>query len=120
MRYIAAVVLTLCSMIVSAEDWSRADKGRQLAVGALQFIDCAQTRYAMKHGSFKEQNPVLGSHPSLGRINNICAAAIVGHVFVSNALSPGWRAGFQYATIAIEGWVVIDHHRMGVTLGVLF
>jgi hypothetical protein len=125
MRWFALLLVLVAAQMRAeglkfGEGWTREDTWRQAGVATLQVIDCLQTREAFSHPGFKEQNPILGSYPSMGRINNICAAAIGGHILISTMLSAPWRATFQYGTMFVEGLVVIDNHRMGIRIGMRF
>ena len=117
MRYIAAAVLTLCSTIVSAEDWSSADTYRQAIVTALIAADWAQTRWIATHPrNARDLNPILGEHPSLGKVNAYFATFTVAHAAVSAALPVRYRAPWQYVWIGYEWSAVHRNYLAGMRM----
>lgn len=96
-----------------ASDWTAGDTVRQGIFTALDVMDWAQTRYGSTHG-FTESNPILGSHPSLGRINTVFAIGLVGNAAVSWVIPKEYRPYFQYGSIALEAYCVGHNARIGV------
>lgn len=107
------------------ERWTASDTVRQGALVGLQVVDWRQTRWFVKHpayydctaarceaGSYRERNPVLGAHPSVGKVNNLIGASIVGHALVSAALPRAWREGWQYTWIGAEAYSVGGNYRL--------
>src|SRR5258705_11699767 len=91
-----------------AGDWGGTDTAYQAAYTTLLAADCAQTRWGASHqGRFEESNPLLGKHPSKGKINNICIATGLGHFGVSYILPLGARRLWQSGGIIIEGYAVL-------------
>ena len=79
------------------------------------WMDAAQTREAVRRG-YQERNPVLGPHPSVGRINSYTAAAGLG-VLAAAAVAPRrarpWLLG---AALAIETLAIAGNARAGLSL----
>lgn len=112
MRYLLFLLFP-CSCM--AGDWTTADTVRQGVFTGLTVIDWAQTRYIAKHPyTFSETNGVLGDHPSVGKVNNYFATAIVGHAAVSYMLPPAWREGWQYVWIGVESQKTYHNHSIGI------
>jgi hypothetical protein len=115
------VVLAGCSP-AWADDWTREDTYRQTALTALLVVDWAQTRWIVKHPDpingvqHSEGNPLLGSHPSVGRVNNLLAASIIAQAGIAYMLPPEWRRGWQHVWIGIEAGAVFHNHSVGVKL----
>src|SRR6266853_3835043 len=80
--------------------WSNDDVQRQLGYSLLHGIDWAQTRTIAKNpNQLHETNPILGEHPSVGKVNNYFLSTLLGHWFLANALPPDARKLFQQGTI---------------------
>lgn len=117
MRTLLAVVILLSVPVTArgADEWTSGDTARQAVYLTLHVADWAQTRHIARHPEeFTERNPVLGEHPSVGRVNGYFAATALAHTAVSWALPRGWREGWQYVTIGVESVVVARNYRLGV------
>jgi hypothetical protein len=83
--------------------WTPADTARQIAGLGLLGADWAQTRTIAKNPStMGETNPILGAHPSVGKVNNYFAANMIGNALLARTLPPGLREALQYGTIGLE------------------
>jgi hypothetical protein len=72
------------------------DLYRELAFQALLIADWKQTRQiARAPDRYFERNPILGNHPSVGRVDTYMFAAGVLHWVIAANLSPKWRQQFQ-------------------------
>lgn len=135
MRFLA--LLFLLPSVCFAGDWSKEDTYRQTALTVLLVADFGQTRWIAKHafsdrpGSYTgfteppstisveshyETSPLLGRHPSIGKVNNYFMAAIIGHAAISNVLPRGWRNGWQYFWIGAEANQVNHNRRIGIKM----
>lgn len=113
MRYLIFLLFP-CSCM--AGDWTTADTVRQLTYTGLTVIDCEQTKRFISNPHMYENNPILGKHPSEARINNLCAASIVGNAAVSYILPRRWREAWQYVWIGAEVGAVAHNHSIGVRI----
>lgn len=95
----------------------------QGAVVVLQVIDWGQTANFVKHPSqciartgkpCEETNTLLGDHPSVGRVNNLNALAIVGHAAISYVLPQQLRPVWQSIFIGLEVDAVTGNKKVGV------
>jgi hypothetical protein len=89
--------------------WRTAHVALASAFAAALEIDAAQTREAMRRG-YREANPLLGPHPSTGRVNTYTALAgltVVGVAAVVPTRLRGWVLGVALAveTVTIAGAV---------------
>jgi len=101
----------------AGDDWTREDTWKQVVFTTLLAVDCAQTRYEISHpGRTREGNTMIGPYPSKGRINNICMATGLGHFGISYVLPQKIRNDWQWATIAVEIFVVRDNYRIGARM----
>ena len=99
--------------------------GGDLAVTGLDFL---QTRYISAHpGSCNEANPILGTHPSLARVDTYFPVAMAVEVAASFALpeiihllgggdqlARKTRTIAQSVFIGVESTVVLTNFRYGV------
>lgn len=130
MKNFIAALLVWSSGAYAAEDWTREDTYRQIALTSLLVIDWAQSRWAIKKNEetnycafgshpctlYQEDNPLLGQHPSIGKLNNLVGASIVGHAAITYILPRGWREGWQYVWIGVEAGAVYNNHSLGIKL----
>lgn len=123
MRFL--MLLLLLPALAQADDWTREDTYRQTALTGLLVADWAQTRWAIKHNekhcsyqenchSYEEDNALLGKHPSIGKLNTLVGASIVGHAAMARVLPSEWRKGWQYVWIGIETNAVYRNHQVGI------
>jgi hypothetical protein len=98
--------------------WSREDTYRQTGFIALSGIDWMQTRkIANNPDEYHENNPILGSHPSTGKVDAYFAASIAAHTAIAMALPPEYRKWFQYVSIGVEAGVVASNFSIGLGVG---
>lgn len=77
---------------------------RQAAFLGLVGTDWAQTRTIVKHpDQYFEQNPLMGKHPSMGKLNAAVLGTMLGHTLLMNELTPEWRKWAQMLSIGGEG-----------------
>ena len=93
------------------------DLQRELAFQALLFADWKQTRQiARQPDRYYERNPILGKHPSVGRVDTYMVASGVLHWIISAKLSPKWREQFQLVSISMQANVVQQNYEIGLGL----
>lgn len=110
-------LILLFPSLCFAGDWTETDTAYQVAYTALLAMDCAQTRWGASHPSqFEEINPILGKHPSKGKINNVCVATGIGHFGISYVLPIGARRLWQSGGIIIEAFAVGNNKSVGVKM----
>mgnify|MGYP001606338565 CR=1 FL=1 len=113
------ILISLClvSFPCLAGEWTDEDTNWQLGYTALLIADCAQTRYGASHPKqFEEANPILGKHPSKGKIDNTCLAVGLGHFGISYILPKDFRRLWQFGSIVIEATVVFHNASIGAKL----
>jgi hypothetical protein len=81
---------------------------------ALTAADWGQTRYISTHPSYYELNPILGRHPSLGRVNGYFLLGEAMLPVARYALPDKWGTRVMYATIAVEAGWVGKNARIGI------
>ena len=81
-------------------------------------IDAAQTRSIAQGGwqGYREMNPILGPHPSVGQVNTYTAVAgltVLGAAAVVPARVRPWLLG---VALAVETFTIAGTARQGVAL----
>jgi hypothetical protein len=112
-----AVVAAIAAMALQAQaaDWSSADIARQTAYTIVHVADWAQTRYIATHPEqYRERNPLLSEHPSVGQVNHYFAATLVAHYAITHFLPPAYRPIWQYGTITMQTYVVLHNRSVGI------
>lgn len=98
--------------------WTQADSAREAAYLALHVVDWGQTLDIADHPEkWHERNPVLGDHPSRGRVNVWFAGTALLHPVISYVLPKPYREAWQYGTIGVEVWCVGGNAKLGVGMG---
>jgi hypothetical protein len=113
-------ILIFCFFISGCANggWSTEDSYRQAGVVALSGIDWMQTRKIAKNpDDYHENNPILGEHPSTGKVDAYFAASIAAHTAIAAALPPEYRKWFQYISIGVEAGVVASNLSIGLGVG---
>lgn len=111
-----ALILLLFSTTAHAE-WSEKDTQRQLIFTGLAALDWGQTRYIAKHpDEYYERNPLLGAHPTTGRVDGYFTSSILLHWGISAMLPDKWRKYWQYTGIAVETGAVANNYSLGIRL----
>ncbi len=109
------LMLPGCAGLPAAPEWSKADVGRELAFGTLLAVDWAQTREIAAHPErYDEHNPILGQHPSSGRVDAYMIAAGALHFGIANLLSGDWRSAWQWGGIVIEAGAIGSNYLIGI------
>lgn len=104
--------LALLALPAQAREWTDEELRWGAALAVTRLVDWGQTRYIAKHPDrFREVNPLIGDHPSLGEVNR--------HFIVSTALM--FAAAHylpQYRTRLLQVYVVVGAgyvvHNIGI------
>lgn len=78
-------------------------------------LDWGQTLAAARAPArWREQNPLLGSHPSVGQVNTYFVVA-AGATALGGAVLPARARGWWYGTVAaLELVTILRNHAVGV------
>ncbi len=125
----AFVLFIFASSAAALDPWTKTDTAFQAAVVATQIADWSQTRYAARswnwkaegrgngtHAYYKENNPLLGEHPSGDKVDSYFAVSIVGNALVSAILPNPYRRIWQTISIVYEANVVRRNYQVGVRM----
>ena len=107
--------IILSSLFCLFCSWTWQDTTREIIYTGLHVTDWMQTRQGIS-GGMKELNPILGEHPSMGKIDTIVGLSLMGHILISGLLPKPYRTILQYITIGIESGAVIHNYNGGVRI----
>ena len=122
MKTILAVLILLLSSVANATEldwkWTKTDTAIQATWTAMHVIDWSQTRKIAKEPRFySEPNPILGEHPSVGRVDSYMAISAVANLGVAYALPKPYRRYFQVLSIGMTGKGVFLNFDIGLRGG---
>lgn len=114
----ALVLLMAAFPFVCRAQWSDEDKALGIAALSATALDLAQTRWLVKEcpkrpSSCHEENPLLGKHPSIGRVDAHFTAALLGTYLIADALPADQRTLFLYSIAGVELVVVGRNKYLG-------
>ena len=111
---LAAVFVLLAAPRARALDsWTWQDSAWEAGFAAAVVLDVGTTNQGLKMGC-RELNPIVGPHPSEGRVLAFGLSAIVGHAAVSLLLPEPYRRIWQGVTLGLEiGAVGINVAHVG-------
>ena len=115
--FVIPILVLLLPLPCAAQyaNWTPADKALLATSTALLIVDWGQTRYIAKNPDrFHELNPILGRHPSVGRVNTYFATAIIGNYLLADWLGPTNRKLYLGGITALETVVVIRNNGIGI------
>ena len=119
---IRAALLILAFVLVpspsrAADPWETTDYALAGAALAALAVDWGQTRYIAKNTHrFTETNPMLGSTPSVGKVDTYFLGAMVGTVALAHVLPSDWRQLFLAGTLAVEIGAVSQNRSIGIKM----
>lgn len=106
MKAIIVACILSVSTITSAyagAPFDRTDKKLLVAYSVFHVIDWGQTRtIAMHPEHWHEVNPILGAHPSIGRVNAYFIATYAGNLLLARILPDKWRKLYLTGATMIE------------------
>jgi len=106
-------ILLSIFLFTSCATWSKGDKIREATWMVLHVVDYKQTQYAMdRPDEFKELNPLLGEHPSEGRLNTLAIVGGLFHILVTDYLEEN-RTLWQNITIGLKVVCVVNNYYVG-------
>src|SRR5690606_12159875 len=115
-RIIATAVLALAATTAQAHDWTAQEKRWAAAAAAATLVDWAQTRYIAKHpDKYRELNPLLPDHPSLGDVNRHFVRGMLLTGLVAHA-PPKYRLTIQRATAIVAIAVTTRNAYIGIRM----
>ena len=113
-----AIVLTLALLALPAHahDWTDSEKRWAAAWLATRAVDWAQTRYVARHPDrFRELNPFLGDHPSLGTVNRSFVLTTAAGLLAAHYL-PAYRKQMLQVWFAVGVGMTVRNAAIGIRL----
>lgn len=99
----------------------------EAAFFVFQGADWLQTRWIATHPitvtrtadvttitTLGEYNPLIGPHPTVGRVNALFAVTTLAQVLIAQALPHAWRAPWIAAGVALELSMVAHNAAIGI------
>jgi hypothetical protein len=113
-RLSALMLLLFCTMLhADNREWTQEEKNWGYALLATTVIDWGQTRYISNNKNFHEDNPFLGSHPSMGRVNTHFALSLpLGYLFFD--YNDDYRKDLLKIGTGVELFLVTNNARHGI------
>ena len=97
------------------DEWSKRDYILQATWTVLHIVDWGQTLDIAKNPQqYHENNPILGGHPSVGRVNSYMAAGLIINPLIVHVLPSKWRPYFQGLSIGVTTGCVVNNYRVGL------
>ena len=125
-RLLVSVLLVLVGLASQshaweAEKWTKTNIALGTAATVVHMLDWGTTLdIADKPTMYHEKAPfaraVIGEHPSRGDVNLFMASLLVAKLGIAHALPSKWRNYFFGATIAVQGYWVVNNFRIGLRL----
>jgi len=116
------LIITILSFIIqnsiyAADKWDKVDYSLLTVMIVTDVLDWQQTRYiASNPDRFKENNPVLGSHPSQRDVDLYFAATCTGQVLIAHYLPTKYRKYWLGLWIGIESGCIVYNNSIGIRI----
>ena len=121
-RTARAALLILASVLFpslcqAGDPWETTDYALAGAAVAALAVDWGQTRHIAKNPNrFIETNPVLGTSPSVGKVDAYFVGSMLGTVALAHVLPSEWRQMFLGGVLALELGVVSQNRSLGIKM----
>lgn len=120
----ALLLILLLPATLQAEErvWSKTEVSLLVAYQAARFVDWRQTLNIAKQrnpdGShvWYEANPLLGRHPSVGRVNTHYAISAIGVTALAHYLPNRYRKPFLTGAVVFEVAIVARNYNLGIAM----
>jgi len=100
---------------IAQAEWDKYDTSLMITSNLLLIIDWSQTRYIVKHPErFSEENPILGRHPSIGKVNTYFITSILVNSAVGYILPNPYRKYWFGIISGIELYTIGKNINCGV------
>lgn len=117
MKYIFIILLILVSAcpVEGQPSWTTTDTMLEGTWIVLHVLDWKQTLVIARNPhKFHELNPIIGKHPSIGKVNSYMLLSALVHPIISYHLPQPYRSYWQYLTISATGGLVIHNFNIGI------
>ena len=97
--------------------WSKQDVALETTWQVIHVLDWGTTLdSASQPDQYYEINPILGKHPSRGKVNAYMTAGALFHFGMTHALPPSCRPYWHGITIAVSSTCVINNFSVGLNV----
>ena len=122
MKTLIVILALFIATTASAKDkWTTKNTILQSTFAAVTVIDWAQTLHAARNpDKFTETNPILGSHPSKGRVNAYFPLYIASHTYIATKIDEPYRTLWQSFYIIWEVDAVNNNRTQGIGFSLSF
>ena len=117
LKILLTCILVLNSLVASARDWSDDEKLWAVASTVVTVADWATTRDLTRryNQGYYEHNPILGKHPSTGRVDAYFGITIPVVLLIANELDE-YRKPWLMSITAIEAVMVGNNLHIGLKM----
>jgi len=110
------IILLSIFIFTSCATRSKGDEIREATWLVLHAVDYKQTQYAMERpDEFEELNPLLGKHPSEGRLNTFAIVGGLFHILGTDYFEEN-RTLWQNITIGLKIVCVANNYYVGAKI----
>jgi hypothetical protein len=114
-RLLILLLVLAPSLCEAREPWEFTDYALTGAALASLVVDWGQTRHIAKNPSrFDEKNRILGTTPSVGKVDAYFVGAMLGTVAVAQFLPQDYRRLFLAGTLSMELSVIDQNRSIGI------
>lgn len=109
-------IISIVLLLFSGQCFGWTDEQKILAGVAYtaMVIDYGQTRSIVGHPTLYEQNPLLGEHPSMSRVNRHFALSALASYIIADALPSEQRTWFLRGLALVQVGVVAHNVSLGI------
>jgi len=124
MKALLLCLILLLPAALRAEEkvWSTTELSLLAAYQVARFVDWRQTLNIAEQrnpdGSYAwhETNPLLGRHPSVGRVNTHYAISAIGVAALAHYLPNRYRKPFLTGAVVFEVAIVARNYNLGIAM----
>lgn len=119
---LCAILLLPAALRAQERAWSTADVSLLAAYQVVRFVDWRQTRNIATQKNpdgtyvWHENNPLLGEHPSVGRVNTHYVLSAIGVTAVAHYLPNRYRRAFLTGAVVFEVAIVARNYHLGIAM----
>ena len=113
-RLALAALLAVTINAQAADDWSTTDKALAASAMTAYALDWAQTRDIANHPDLYETNPLLGRHPSNGKINIHFIGTGLITLGIAHVLPSTYRKLFLTGVVVVEARFISHNAHLGL------
>jgi len=99
----------------ATDPWTKEQKVLYGTSLGLKAIDYGQTLdIASKPEKYYEINPIVGEHPSRGRVTSYFIGSTLMHTFISHVLPSKYRTAWLVSSVVVSAYLVNHNYSIGL------